>query len=172
MAEVDTELAAITLRKPMADDGAPLHRLVHACKPLDENSVYCNLLQCTHFADTCIVAEKEGQLVGFVTGYRIPKRPHIYFLWQVGVAAAGRGHGLATRMIQAILSREDCRGVIELNTTVTPSNTPSRKLFAALAQAEGAEISEHDHFSAAQFGANRHEPEPLFRIHPLSSPPA
>jgi L-2,4-diaminobutyric acid acetyltransferase len=172
MAEVDAELQGIVLRKPTVDDGAPLHALVHECRPLDENSVYCNLLQCTHFADTCIVAEKTGRLVGFVSGYRMPGHPHIYFLWQVGVAAAGRGHGLATRMIQAILSREDCRGITELNTTITPANGPSRRLFAALARAEGAEITEHEYFGAEHFGAARHEPECLFRIRPLRSPPA
>lgn len=172
MAEADAEIDGIVLRKPTVDDGAALHRLVHECKPLDENSVYCNLLQCTHFADTCIVAEKAGRLVGFVSGYRMPGHPHVYFLWQVGVAAAGRRRGLATRMIQAILAREQCRGITELNTTVTPSNQPSRNLFAALAEAEGAEITEQDFLSAEHFGAYRHEPERLFRIRPLSTPPA
>lgn len=110
--------------------------------------------------------------MGFVTGYRKPKEAYIYFLWQVGVSEHGRGHGLATRMIQAILAREDCRGVIELNTTVTPSNEPSRALFRGLAEAEGAGISEHDYFSAEDFGAHDHEPECLFRIQPLTTPSA
>lgn len=167
MAEPD----GITLRKPTVEDGVPLHALVRECKPLDENSSYCNLLQCTHFANTCVVAEKEGRLVGFVTGYRMPDDPNIYFLWQVGVAAAGRGHGLGKRMIQAILSREACRGVTELNTTITRSNEASRALFAGLARAEGAELTEHECFTAQHFGGSGHEPEYLFRIRPLSSPP-
>lgn len=167
MAESD----GIILRRPAAEDGAPLHALVRKCKPLDENSIYCNLLQCTHFANTCIVAEKEGKLAGFVTGYRMPDHPGIYFLWQVGVAAAGRGHGLGKRMIQAILSREACRGVTELNTTITRSNEASRALFASVARAEGAEITEQEYFTAEHFGGSNHEPEYLFRIRPLSSPP-
>ncbi|WP_440996362.1 diaminobutyrate acetyltransferase [Arhodomonas sp. SL1] len=166
-----TDSQEITLRQPTAEDGAPLHALVRECKPLDENSVYCNLLQCTHFADTCIVAEKGGRLVGFVTGYRMPRDPSIYFLWQVGVAAGGRGHGLGRRMIQSILSRDSCRGVTELNTTITRSNTASRALFAAVAEAEGAQMSEHEYFTAEHFGGAGHEAEYLFRIAPLSSPP-
>lgn len=35
----------ITLRKPESQDGARLHKLISECKPLDENSTYCNLLQ-------------------------------------------------------------------------------------------------------------------------------
>ncbi len=172
MTWVDAEFEGVTLRKPEVDDGSRLHGLVRECKPLDENSVYCNLLQCTHFADTCIVAEKNNRLVGFVTGYRKPGENHVYFLWQVGVSEHGRGHGLATRMIRAILARADCHGVSELNTTVTPSNEPSRALFRGVAEAEGAEMSEHDYFRAEDFGANQHEPECLFRIQPLTTPPA
>jgi len=171
MAHVDAEIDGITLRKPGVDDGARLHALVTECRPLDENSVYCNLLQCTHFADTCIVAEKDGQLVGFVTGYRVPNEPHIYFLWQVGVAEGGRGYGLARRMAQAILARDTCRGVTELNTTVTPSNEPSRRLFSGLAEAEGAQLTEEPYFQAEHFGPASHEPEHLFRIRPLGTPP-
>lgn len=160
-----------TLRKPSVEDGAALHELVRACPPLDENSIYCNLLQCTHFADTFIVAEKQGELVGFVSGYRLPGAPQIYFLWQVGVAEAGRGHGLGRRMIQAILAREDCRAITELNTTITRSNEASRALFKGVARAEGAAISEHDYFTAECFGGTGHEAEYLSRIAPLSSPP-
>lgn len=172
MSEIDARFDGITLRKPTAADGAPLHALVRECRPLDENSLYCNLLQCTHFADTCIVAEREGALVGFVSGYRLPADPTVYFLWQVGVGASGRGHGLASRMIQAILARDACRGVTELNTTITRSNEPSRRLFAHLARAEGAEISEQEFFTAEHFGASGHEAEYLFRIRPLGTPQA
>ena len=36
----------IILRAPRADDGSAVNELIERCKPLDENSVYCNLLQC------------------------------------------------------------------------------------------------------------------------------
>ena len=36
--------------------------LISACPPLDTNSAYANLLQCTHFADTCVIAEREGRI--------------------------------------------------------------------------------------------------------------
>ena len=54
----------ITFRKPESQDGSRVHKLISECKPLDENSVYCNLLQCTHFADTSVAAEMDGDLVG------------------------------------------------------------------------------------------------------------
>lgn len=159
----------IVLRKPTIDDGAALHALIDECPPLEANSLYCNLLQCTHFAGTCIVAEKGGRLVGFVSGYRLPDEPHVYFLWQVGVSEAGRGHGLGRRMIQSILERVKPDGVTELHTTVTRSNEPSRKLFHSVARAEGAELTEHEMFMERHFGGAGHEAEYLLRIAPLEA---
>ncbi len=172
MADIDARVADIILRKPTMEDGAAFHDLVSECPPLDENSIYCNLLQCTDFADTCMVAEKEGRLAGLVSGYLKPREPNVYFLWQVGVHEAARGHGLALRMIQSILARDFCRGVDELQCTITRSNTASRGLFHALAEAEGAEISEHDYFTEAHFGGGGHEAEFQFRVRPLKTPKA
>lgn len=164
----DAEFDGIVLRKPTREDSAALHTLVRVNPPLDMNSAYCNALQCTHFSDTCIVAERDGGLIGFVSGYIKPAEPHIYFLWQVGVSREGRGHGLAMKMIQAILARDACRGVTELNTTITRSNQASRALFARLAEKEKADIAEEEeYFTKKHLGG--HAAESLFRIRPLSS---
>src|SRR5690625_5758066 len=51
----------LLFRKPSAKDGYPLHELVAASPPLDPNSAYCNLLQCTHFADTAVAVLQEDR---------------------------------------------------------------------------------------------------------------
>jgi L-2,4-diaminobutyric acid acetyltransferase len=82
------------LRKPTAEDGAAVWELVANCKPLDENSMYCNLIQCEHFADTCVLAELDGEAVGWISGTsRLPIRLPI-FVWQVAVSEKARGMGL------------------------------------------------------------------------------
>jgi L-2,4-diaminobutyric acid acetyltransferase len=161
----------IVLREPVSEDGVRLHKLVSECKPLDENSVYCNLLQCSHFSQTCCVAEKDGSMVGFVTGYLHPKEEGVYFLWQVGVHPDAAGHGLGKRMMKAILAREVCRGVHTLHTTITKDNKASRGLFGSFARDEGAEMTEEDFFTEKHFGDTGKDPEYLFRIGPLSTPP-
>lgn len=167
---IDVEFGDVTLHEPTKEDGAPLNLFVRINPPLDMNSVYCNMLQCSHFSETSIIAKKNDEIIGYVIGYRLPKNPCVYFLWQVGVGSEGRGLGLATRMIQAILARESCKGVTELQTTVTPSNEPSRRLFASFARKEGAEISEEPYFSSEQLGGK--EAEHMFRIRPLATPQA
>src|SRR5690606_15746592 len=102
---------AFHLRRPIAADGPAITRLIAACPPLDSNSAYCNLLQCTHFADFCIVAERNGTILGWVSGYRPPTEPNSLFVWQVAVADAARGKGLAHHMINALLERQSAEGV-------------------------------------------------------------
>src|SRR3546814_16914023 len=45
-------LPDFSFRNPVAEDAQAIHDLIAACPPLDTNSLYCNLLQCTHFAET------------------------------------------------------------------------------------------------------------------------
>jgi L-2,4-diaminobutyric acid acetyltransferase len=158
---------AITLRQPCLEDGAAMSKLVQETPPLDANSCYAYMLLCTHFAATCVVAEDEGELVGFVSAYRPPTDPSALFVWQVAVKSAARGRGLAKAMIQTLLARETCRGVTFLEATVTPSNVASQTLFRSLAKEHQARCTETCWFPPEAFGAGEHEAELLFRIGPL-----
>jgi L-2,4-diaminobutyric acid acetyltransferase len=158
---------AITLRQPCLEDGAAMCRLVQATTPLDPNSCYAYLLLCTHFADTCVVAEDDDELVGFVSAYRPPTDPDVLFVWQVAVKSTARGNGLAKTMIQTLLERDTCQDVTFLEATVTPSNVASQALFRSLAKAHQARCIETSWFLPEAFGSGEHETEVLFRIGPL-----
>jgi L-2,4-diaminobutyric acid acetyltransferase len=159
----------ITLRTPERGDGAALHNLVAECPPLDENSLYCNLLQATHFADTCIAAEQAGHLVGFISAYLVPGRPETLFVWQVAVGPRARGQGLATRMLDGLLGRPRCRGVTHLETTVTASNEASWALFEGFARKHGAPLLRSTLFDRDADFDGAHDSEILARIGPLAA---
>jgi L-2,4-diaminobutyric acid acetyltransferase len=159
-----------TLAPPGVRDGAAIHALVAASKPLDVNSVYAYLLLCEHFADTCVRAARAGRTVGFVSAYRPPQRPEVVFVWQVAVAGEMRGRGLARAMLEELLARAAVRGCRYLETTVSPSNEPSRRLFHSLARALEAPVDEQVLFHEEDFGDERHERETLIRIGPLGDP--
>lgn len=131
---------SIELRPPALTDGMSVFRLVERCPPLDTNSSYCNLLQCGHFADTSVAAEMAGEVVGFVSGYSLPKRPDTLFIWQVAVDERARGAGLAARMLRHILARPGCAAIRYLETTITPDNLASWALFRSLAKNLSAEL--------------------------------
>lgn len=154
----------IGLRQPRPEDGAAVWALVRECPPLDANSIYCNLLQCDHFADTCIVAERAGEVVGWVSGYIPPSAPDTLFVWQVAVSQAARGAGLGRRMLSGLLARRACARVARLQTTITHDNAASWALFSGLAARSGGTLSSAPHFERRAHFDGRHATEHLVTI--------
>ncbi|MGY6630258.1 MAG: diaminobutyrate acetyltransferase [Wenzhouxiangella sp.] len=157
---------ALTFRKARPDDGQAMWSLVQAMGGLELNTAYFYILYCLDYADTCLVAEQQGELAGFVLGHRPPGRDETVFVWQVGVAPAFRQQGLAARMIEALLHQQP-RPVRWLEATVTPDNTASRRLFSGLARRLGANCDIAEYFKADWFPGDDHAPEDLFRIGPF-----
>jgi L-2,4-diaminobutyric acid acetyltransferase len=161
------EKGPFRFRPPRQDDAPDLWQLVRDVGTLDRNSSYAYLLLCRDFADTCVMADREGTLSGFITGYRPPAQRDTVFVWQVGVASPARGQGLASSMLDALLLSEGCQGVQFLETTVTPSNVASRAMFQSLAQRLNTRLEESSGFEAECFPEASHEPERRLRIGPF-----
>ncbi len=157
----------VYLRAPTPWDAADVYDLVRRSKPLDPNSVYCYILLCDHFRSTCIVAESESQLVGFISAYIPPGRKDTVFVWQVAVDEAMRNRSLATKMLKSLLARDELSGLHRLETTVTPSNRVSMAFFKAFASKLGAPFSTGSGYGAELFGDEGHEEELLITIGPF-----
>ncbi|WP_303904356.1 diaminobutyrate acetyltransferase [Thiohalomonas denitrificans] len=160
----------LQLRKPVLDDGKAVHDLIGNCPPLDLNSTYNYFLLCSHFSETCVVGEQDSSILAFLSAYRLPKSPETLFVWQVAVDGALRGHGMAGRMLEEVLVRPACRGVRYVETTVSPSNIPSRRFFERYAEKRQLGWHEETFLTEEQFGGESHESEVLFRIGPLLKP--
>src|SRR3546814_135997 len=65
---------AVHYRPPRKTDGTRIWALIRSIAALDDNSLYCNLLQCSHFAGTCALAEIDGRAVGWISGYLPPEK--------------------------------------------------------------------------------------------------
>ncbi|MEX2495524.1 MAG: diaminobutyrate acetyltransferase, partial [Woeseia sp.] len=141
--------------------------LVAPSQPLNKNSMYCNLLQCTDFSDTCVLAERDGEAVGWISGYRPPGEPCTLFVWQVAVHEAARGLGLARKMLFALLERPELSDVTHIRTTVTPDNDASRALFRSVAKRADAVMRETAGFDQDQHFHGRHDSERLITIGPM-----
>jgi L-2,4-diaminobutyric acid acetyltransferase len=161
-----TEESSIELRLPKLEDGKAVHELIQRCPPLDVNSSYNYFLLCSHFRDTCVVAEANERLVGFLSAYIIPGRPETLFAWQVAVDETARGQGLAGRMLSHVLERPFCADVSTLETTISPSNLASRSVFQRYAENHQAPSSEETFLEVSHFGGEAHEEERLIRIGP------
>jgi len=165
------DLESITFRRPTLEDGMDVYRLVENCSPLDTNSSYCNLLQCSHFSDTSIAAEIDGKLAGFVSGYILPARPNTLFIWQVAVAEQARGLGLASRMLTNLLARDQSTSnstpIEYLETTITQDNKPSWALFEGLAKKQSVALNTSDWMDKEAHFSGQHDSETLVRLGPF-----
>lgn len=123
-------------------------KLVQNCQPLDENSMYCNLVQCDHFGATCVLAEKEGEVVGWISGHIRPDDPQTLFVWQVAVSEKARGQGLGRKMLRSLIQRDVCADVTQLQTTITKDNEASWALFEGFANREGDDIASEPHYKS------------------------
>ena len=162
------------MEPPTVADGADLWRLARDSRVLDLNSSYAYLLWCRDFAATSVVArDGSGEPVGFITGYLRPERPRTLLVWQVAVDEAARGRGLAAAMLDGLTLRvAEEHGIDSIETTVTPDNTPSNRLFASYAQRHSAAVAKDVLFDAGLFPEDGHLPEVLYRIGPVVFPGA
>lgn len=157
----------LRFRGPVAGDGPAVWRLIGSCPPLDVNSRYAILLQCTHFADTCVMAERDGDILGWISGHRPPSEPDAIFVWQVAVSKEARGRGLGKDLLDALLERPGVQGSRRLIATVSPSNATSRRMFAGLAARRGLSMDVRPHFERDRHFGGTHEAEHLISIGPL-----
>ncbi|MEN8722214.1 MAG: diaminobutyrate acetyltransferase [Alphaproteobacteria bacterium] len=157
----------LKLRQPDAKDGPTIEALITACPPLDQNSLYSTLLLCTDFADTCVVAEQDGKILGWVSGYIPPNDPATLFVWQVAVHEDARGQSLGRRMIAELLARPAAANAHRLRTTITPDNDASWALFQSVARHLGAALNDQPWFLREAHFAGAHDTENMVTIGPL-----
>ncbi|MFT5869937.1 MAG: L-2,4-diaminobutyric acid acetyltransferase [Paracoccaceae bacterium] len=150
------------IRAPKPSDGPNVWRLIDAAGALDANSLYCNLLQCSHFAATCALAELDGEVIGWMSGHMPPDQPDTLFVWQVCVTDAARGLGLGQRLINSVLERPVCEQVRNVECTITKQNAASWALFHKVARTLNADLKSQPHFLRDTHLGGLHESE--FRV--------
>ncbi|MFQ5709244.1 MAG: diaminobutyrate acetyltransferase [bacterium] len=161
-------MGEIIFRPPAISDGSQIKNLIVQSEILDVNSTYCYLLLCRDFSDTCVVAEKNGEIVGFLSAYCPPHSKRTIFIWQIGVALAYRKKGLGISMLETLLQRNFCKKISFLETTITPTNLISRAFFRAFANKVGTKWEETKGFDEGLFQNEQHQAENLIRIGPFS----
>lgn len=157
----------LLFREPTSLDGMPVHTLIKNSPPLDTNSVYCNLLQCTQFASTCVVVELGSELAGFMSAFVKPAEPDVLFVWQMVVTSAARGRGVAGRMLKHLLERPHLADIRYIETTISPGNGPSEAVFLRFAKEENADVDKNILFSKEGHFQGQHDDEVLYRIGPF-----
>ena len=154
------------IRNVKLDDVAEVYRLLVANRPyVGLNSRYTYFLLARDFSGTCVVAEHNGKIVGFSSGYISPSRPDTFFNWETVVHRDCRGHNLQKRMLQYQIRMVKVR---YFEGTVNPSNKVSKRNFRELADLLKAKCETKTLFNEGDFENDGHEAEILYRIGPIS----
>jgi L-2,4-diaminobutyric acid acetyltransferase len=106
-----------------------------------------------------VVAERNGELVGWMSAHRPPTASEQIFVWQVAVRPDARGAGLASLMLDALVARPAVRSATTLTATITETNLASWAMFEAFARKRGRELSRTPLFEREAHFAGAHETE-------------
>ena len=151
-------------------DGSRIHQIAADSKVLDTNTPYAYVLWCHDFAETSVIAEIGGETVGFVTGYLRPTDPTVVMVWQIAVDEQARGRRVAAGLLHALFDAVAPRGAHTLQTTISPDNEASQRLFSSVARARGLTFTRDPLFEASDFTIGDapadHQPEDLYTLAP------
>lgn len=144
-----------------------MFRIVEESGVLDVNSAYSYLMWGKYFSETSCIAQFDNKVIGFVSGFIQPNQTDTLFVWQIAIDSDFHGKGLATMLLEELLTQLKNKNVNFLEATVTPTNIPSSKLFHKIARNHNTECKIETCFSEAQFPDSTCEEELTHRIGPL-----
>ncbi|MBW2508116.1 MAG: GNAT family N-acetyltransferase [Deltaproteobacteria bacterium] len=158
----------VRVRRPRPSDGNAVRALARRAEPLASGVEEALPPLLRHFADTSLVAEVEGHLVGFVGGYRPPTSLPSLLIWQLDIEPALRRQGLGSALLHALIQCPGCAGIECLEATVRSSNLAAKRLFEAFARDLEATCESITDSPSDLLESMRHEPEDiLLRIGPI-----
>jgi predicted GNAT superfamily acetyltransferase len=91
-----------------------------------------------HFRDTSLVAERDGELAGFLVGFLSQSEPEAAYVHFVGVSPAERGSGLGRELYERFFETARAAGRTSVSCVTSTANTRS----VAFHEAIGFEPSE------------------------------
>jgi ribosomal protein S18 acetylase RimI-like enzyme len=78
-----------------------------------------------HFADTTFVAERDGELAGFLVGFLSQSEPEDAYVHFVGVSPDERGSGLGRELYERFFAAARSHGRRRVSCVTSPANTGS-----------------------------------------------
>lgn len=155
----------IELRHPEVEDGAEVWALAKSTT-LDLNTPYSYLMMSKFFGDRCVIAVRDGEIVGFLTGFLVAyesRHVNTFFVWQIAVKENARGEGIARDMIEYLAG---IHRLSYVQATVSEENTASMNTFKSIAQKYDTDFYTEMCFDQDVF-PNNEKPELIVTIGPI-----
>jgi ribosomal protein S18 acetylase RimI-like enzyme len=97
-----------------------------------------------HFADTSFVAERDGELAGFLVGFLSQSEPEDAYVHFVGVSPDERGSGLGRELYERFFAVARSHGRHRVSCVTSPANTGSVAFHRAIGFEPGRPQPDYD----------------------------
>ena len=119
----------LTIRRYLDTDFRPVSALERENSPGDCKPEVFIRQAGVLFADTFLVAECVGQVVGYTIGALVQHRPATGWVIRLAVAERYRRRGFGESLVAAVIGSLRERGAAEIYLSVAPSNHAARALY-------------------------------------------
>lgn len=131
-------MVELKIKQLEKNDIERVKNLVDRCRPyVVPHPDYNYWLLSQYSSEYTVLAEYEGKLVGFVSGFQIHGNPWEMFVIQICTDSDMRGSGIANMLLEELYKRHNKDGKFAVECTISPDNEASRKTFAGFAQSHG-----------------------------------
>ncbi|MEV7422041.1 MULTISPECIES: GNAT family N-acetyltransferase [unclassified Streptomyces] len=98
----------------------------------------------SHFFETSLIAERDGELAGFVIGFLSPSEPQEAYIHFTGIAPAWRRSGLGRFLYERFFERARADGRTVVKAITSPQNSRSIAFHNAMGFTDSAPIADYD----------------------------
>lgn len=152
------------LRAPKSEDASRITDLTEDLASGEAYATQGELMNNSAFRDTSVVAELDGEIVGFVSAYRLPYDPQTLFVWHADVAEAAQDRGFTSLMLGHLIRQEACVGVTRVQTMITSMDERAWTLFRQFARWQRSHMKIQSFITQALTLFTRHETDHLVTI--------
>lgn len=152
------------LRTPEPVDGVRIAALAEGLASGNARDIPEALVGRGAFRETSVLAELDGQLLGWISAYILPYDPQTLFIWTVEVVEADRDVGISALMLGYLMRQEACAGVTRVQTVISCDEDRPWELFRRFARWQHSRMNVQPYFTQALTPHKRHENENLVTI--------
>jgi predicted GNAT superfamily acetyltransferase len=127
-----TALSSLEIRRAEAADHARVIAVLNGWWGGRDMADMLPRLFFVHFRDTSFVAERGGELAGFLVGFLSPAAPEEAYVHFVGVSPDERGTGLGRLLYERFFELARANGRTRVRCVTSPANTASIAFHTAI----------------------------------------
>ena len=153
-----------TLRAPEGRDEDGIFALAKRTPSQGMRIVHGSLVANRFSPETSVVAELDGELVGWALAYVLPFDPETLFIWKVEVSEDAADNGLASLMLGHLMRQDACSTVTRVQTSIPSDDENSWALFRRFANWQRSQMEIQPFVTQALFPKHRHKNQNLVTI--------